>query len=280
LSRLRYPRDRFEVIVVDDGSPTPPSAVVESYRAQMGVRLHSQRNRGPATARNTGAARPMGELLPFTDDDCAPAADWLDCLAETLAANPDCVVGGRVVNGLPRNLCSTASQLLVSHLYDYFQRRPDERSVVHEQQLRVAHGAVPRSGRVRHDLPAGRRRGPQVLRPLGGAGPAAGLRPAGSQRPLSPADAAEFWRQHLHYGRGAYRLHLARARRRAAPVKVEPLSFYFRLLGYPFAAGAAVPPCRATVAVRADFLTQVVNPAGFFLEKQSLAAPQAPVGDG
>jgi cellulose synthase/poly-beta-1,6-N-acetylglucosamine synthase-like glycosyltransferase len=30
LSRLRYPRDRVEVIVVDDGRLTPPGAVVES----------------------------------------------------------------------------------------------------------------------------------------------------------------------------------------------------------------------------------------------------------
>jgi hypothetical protein len=50
---------------------------------------------------------------------------------------------------------------------------------------------TPPGGRVRHDLPAGRRRGPRVLRPLGGAGPAAGLRPGGSHRPLSPANAAE-----------------------------------------------------------------------------------------
>jgi cellulose synthase/poly-beta-1,6-N-acetylglucosamine synthase-like glycosyltransferase len=124
LSRLRYPRDRFEVIVVDDGRPTPPSAVVESYWAQMDVRLHSQRKSGPATARNRGAARATGELLAFTDDDCAPAADWLDRLAETLAANPNCLVGGRVVNGLPWNLCSTASELLVSYLYDYFNADP------------------------------------------------------------------------------------------------------------------------------------------------------------
>ena len=75
LSRLDYARERFEVIVVDDGSPTPPKAVVESLRDRLQLTLHLQRHAGPAAARNAGAMRARGKYLAFTDDDCLPAAD-------------------------------------------------------------------------------------------------------------------------------------------------------------------------------------------------------------
>jgi len=56
LANLDYPRDRFEVIVVDDGSETPPEAAVLSFRNRLDVTLVQQAHAGPAVARNTGAA--------------------------------------------------------------------------------------------------------------------------------------------------------------------------------------------------------------------------------
>ena len=46
-------RDRFEVIVVDDGSADSPREVVARAAASIDVRLIEQANAGPATARNT-----------------------------------------------------------------------------------------------------------------------------------------------------------------------------------------------------------------------------------
>src|SRR5689334_3533804 len=82
LCRLTYPRDRFDVIVVDDGSPTPLAPVVEVFQSQLRIVVHRQSNGGPAAARNTGAARATGENLAFTDDDCAPESGWLHQFAD------------------------------------------------------------------------------------------------------------------------------------------------------------------------------------------------------
>ena len=60
MSQLDYPRDRFEVVVVDDGSPTPMDAVVQPLRSQLNISLIRQSNAGPAAARNVGAQKGKG----------------------------------------------------------------------------------------------------------------------------------------------------------------------------------------------------------------------------
>ncbi len=44
------------------------------------VRLISQANAGPASARNRGAREARGRILLFTDDDCVPMPNWLDAM--------------------------------------------------------------------------------------------------------------------------------------------------------------------------------------------------------
>src|SRR5690242_1278529 len=81
-------RDRFEVIVVDDGSVTPPRAAVARAAASLDVRLIEQANAGPASARNAGARAARGEYVVFTDDDCIPDAGWLRAIDVVATCHP------------------------------------------------------------------------------------------------------------------------------------------------------------------------------------------------
>ncbi|MGI9173748.1 MAG: glycosyltransferase [Rhodothermales bacterium] len=124
LARLDYPRDRFEVIVVDDGGDIPLDATTAPFHSRLTLTLHRQANAGPASARNRGASLAQGPYLAFTDDDCAPAPDWLARLAERFEDAPRAMLGGRTINALPRNPFAEASQVLISYLYAYERQQP------------------------------------------------------------------------------------------------------------------------------------------------------------
>jgi len=68
------PRERYEVIVVDDGSTDGTRQVVQGYE----VTLLDQPHEGPAAARNRGVAASSGEVVLFTDADCVPDGNWIE----------------------------------------------------------------------------------------------------------------------------------------------------------------------------------------------------------
>ena len=84
LAELEYPTDRYEVVVVDDGSAEPDATRIASICLEAGARLERQARSGPAAARNRGARAARGEFIAFLDDDCAPSPDWLSLLAVRL----------------------------------------------------------------------------------------------------------------------------------------------------------------------------------------------------
>jgi len=73
LAKQSYPSDSCEVIVVDDGSDDNTAAIVKDHP----VKYIHQANQGPAAARNNGARQAKGDVILFTDSDCAPDANWV-----------------------------------------------------------------------------------------------------------------------------------------------------------------------------------------------------------
>jgi FkbM family methyltransferase len=74
----------FEVILVDDGSPTP--LAVDAARHRFAVQVLRQENAGPAAARNLGTAHARAPLVIFLNDDAVPHADLLAVHLEAHAA--------------------------------------------------------------------------------------------------------------------------------------------------------------------------------------------------
>ena len=122
---LEYPRDKFQVIVVNDSTEISVETTISAFLQQLNLTLLTQPNSGPATARNTGAFAAEGEFIVFTDDDCTVGTDWLQNLEKRFVETPDCLIGGRTVNALPDNIYSTASQQLIDYLYSYYNAIAD-----------------------------------------------------------------------------------------------------------------------------------------------------------
>lgn len=95
LERLRtqdYPAHLVDVVVVDNNSTENVGAVVPD---DPRFRLLNETRKGSYAARNTALAVAEGEVIAFTDADCAPHADWLTEGVRALRAEPraDMVAG-------------------------------------------------------------------------------------------------------------------------------------------------------------------------------------------
>jgi glycosyltransferase involved in cell wall biosynthesis len=94
LERQTYPRNCYEVIVVDNGSRECVAPTVARFPQ---ARAACEPTPGSYVARNTGVALSRGEVLAFTDSDCLPAPDWIEAGVAALRRLPGCgMVGGRV----------------------------------------------------------------------------------------------------------------------------------------------------------------------------------------
>lgn len=111
--RQSYPRDQYEVLVVDDGSTDCTGDVA----AAAGARVIRQDNAGPAAARNAGAAHARGELLVFTDADCTPQPDWLERLTAPFA-RPEIV-------GAKGRYCSEQTALVARLVQTEYEEKYD-----------------------------------------------------------------------------------------------------------------------------------------------------------
>jgi len=260
LSSLDYPSDRFEVIVVDDGSESPPEDIVADAPGQLDTTLLSPPHAGPASARNYGAAHARGEYLAFTDDDCVPTPSWLRAIAVRFAATPGDAIGGRTLNGLPKNLYATASQALTDYLYTYNSAANAQAPFFTSNNLAVPGGRFREIGGFDTSFPLSAGEDRELCDRWRQHGYGITYAPEAVVYHTHDLTLRSFCRQHFNYGRAARSFQKARARRGQPAVRREPARFYLNLLLHPYSQGEWVRslPLAALLA-----LSQMAYAAGF-----------------
>lgn len=105
LLRVDYPNDRYEIIVVEDGTETGEQ-VAEEMRNRSRTRISYQRipHSGAATARNVGLQLASGEIVAFIDDDAIAIPTWLQRLVQGLLEQGVAGIGGRVSPEYPERV--------------------------------------------------------------------------------------------------------------------------------------------------------------------------------
>jgi GT2 family glycosyltransferase len=92
------PRDRWELLAVDNNSTDDTFAVLMSYRGRLPIIPLSHPVPGKSGALNAALDMARGELVVFTDDDIEADPRWLSALVACARAQPDFgIFGGRIV---------------------------------------------------------------------------------------------------------------------------------------------------------------------------------------
>lgn len=94
-----YPKDKFEIIVVDDRSKDQTESILKNYSAKYdNIIYHRIKDTipelvGKKRALTEGMTHARGEIMLFTDADCRPHPGWLTSMNTAFSQGFDAVVG-------------------------------------------------------------------------------------------------------------------------------------------------------------------------------------------
>lgn len=263
----------FEVIVVNDGGSDEAESVTRAFAHACPIRYVWQENTGPAGARNRGVRESQGTWIAFTDDDCLPDRAWLMALFHELRAEPSALVGGRIVNDLPANPWSSASQLIADLVYDFYNANPMACRFFSANNLALGRPLFDELGGFSTDFPRAAAEDRDICDRCRFLGRPMRYAPEAMVRHRHHLTLFRYCRQHFNYGRGAHCYHALRHARKSGHI-TEDLGFHRHLLALTRRRLRDYREHWPATLVAALLVWQVANAAGFFFEAAMASAKQ------
>jgi glycosyltransferase involved in cell wall biosynthesis len=94
LARQTLPAERFEVVVVDNGSSDDTAAVARSFAGTLDLRLLHEPEPGLHVGRHAGAKAARSDVLMFCDDDIEAEPGWVEAVVRRFAGDPAVMLVG------------------------------------------------------------------------------------------------------------------------------------------------------------------------------------------
>lgn len=113
---------RISVVVPTRDRPELLQRCLEALEKQTTpieiVIVEDSEGRGPAWARNEGVRRAKGQIICFTDDDCAPFPNWAEALAKPIQAGKAQATAGPTHMAAGATSADLAWEAIVSYLQE------------------------------------------------------------------------------------------------------------------------------------------------------------------
>lgn len=119
LLKQTYPRNRYEIIVVDNGSTDDTPQVIRRYSVTCLVEDTIQ---SPYAARNMGIIHSRGEIIAMIDVNCLPVSEWIEEGVKAIKTEDADLAGGQV------KFIFSASKT-ISEIYDSITNVQIERNI-------------------------------------------------------------------------------------------------------------------------------------------------------
>ncbi len=261
LLALDFPAARYEILVVDDGSPALPS--FERPAGGPRLELFRRRHRGPAAARNHGAGQARGTHLAFIDDDCRAEPDWLRVLEGRFRTSPAAMLGGHTLNELADSVFSATSQQIIDYLYGYFHEPPRQGRFLTSNNLALPRKRFVELGGFDDRFTRAGAEDRELCDRWLRRGWEMDYVAAARVRHAHRLDLVGFLRQHFRYGQGNRRFHQLRDKLHLPSERYQPPGFYLGLLAHPLRRERAP---KAWLGVGLTAAAQLSTAAGFFWE--------------
>lgn len=115
-------RPQISVVVPTRDRPQDLQRCLKALEAQTVpveiVAVEDAEGRGPAWARNEGVKRAQGEVICFTDDDCAPDRDWAETLAAPILTRTAQATAGRTTIAEGATPADRAWETIITYLQE------------------------------------------------------------------------------------------------------------------------------------------------------------------
>ncbi len=98
LNKQSYPVQKYEIIVIDDGSTDNTGNMVKNLNLKPQIKYKYYRQKGPATARNRGIKMSNGEIIIFIDDDIIVNSDFIKNHIQIQKSNEKIIGHGPVIH--------------------------------------------------------------------------------------------------------------------------------------------------------------------------------------
>jgi glycosyltransferase involved in cell wall biosynthesis len=256
---VEAPNGGHEIILADDGSREPATALVESYLPRIPLRFLRLPHAGVSATRQAALEACQGEFVLITDDDCRPMPGLLRAYEYAVERFPSFALGGPAINLLTKNIYSETTQTITTYVTNAWNSGKDGAVFFTGSNLLLPRKSLEKIGGFDRKWTSRTGEDRDLCRRWAEGGLQMAFVPNAVMGHAHALNFRSFFRQHFHYGQGRVQNELRRKKESSTAPAWSGPQFYAGLLMEPL---RLFPPLKAAQVCFLTICAQVATACG------------------